>query len=139
LEDCQKVPEDYAGQDQLEQARPLVGDLETMAQELMQVVEALAAELTSAAYPVALRHAVGDKWLDLELELWRVFTETVKKWGEIAANRRPVVQLGPDDGAKIDVISGLSAGETPVVHPATTSPGDGCGASSTIENNVARY
>jgi hypothetical protein len=29
----------------------------------------LAAELTGAAYPVALRHRVGDKWLDLELDL----------------------------------------------------------------------
>ncbi len=43
-------------------------------------IEVLAAELTAAAYPVALRHGVGDKWLDLELELWRVLTETVKKW-----------------------------------------------------------
>jgi hypothetical protein len=42
--------------------------------------EVLAAELTAVAYPVALRHGVGDKWLDLELELWRVLTETVKKW-----------------------------------------------------------
>jgi hypothetical protein len=46
-----------------------------------QSLEALAAELTAAAYPVALRHAVGDKWLDLELELWRALTETVTKWG----------------------------------------------------------
>jgi hypothetical protein len=46
-----------------------------------QSLEALAAELTAAAYPVALRHAVEDKWLDLELELWRALTETVKKWG----------------------------------------------------------
>src|SRR3954470_990365 len=43
-------------------------------------LEALAAELTAAAYSVALRHAVGDKWLDLQLELWRVLTETVKQW-----------------------------------------------------------
>ncbi len=42
--------------------------------------EVFAAELTAAAYPVALRHGVGDKWLDLELELWRVLIETVKKW-----------------------------------------------------------
>ncbi len=35
-------------------------------------LEVFAAELTAAAYPVALRHGVGDKWLDLELELWRV-------------------------------------------------------------------
>ena len=42
----------------------------------------LAAELTAAAYSVALRHAVGDTWLDLQLELWWVRTETLKKSGE---------------------------------------------------------
>ena len=46
-----------------------------------QALEALAADLTAAAYLVALRHGGGDKWLDLELDLWRVLTETVKKWG----------------------------------------------------------
>jgi hypothetical protein len=45
-----------------------------------RALEIFAAELTAAAYPVALRHGVGDKWLDLELELWRVLSETVKKW-----------------------------------------------------------
>jgi hypothetical protein len=40
----------------------------------------LAAELTDAAYPVALRHKVGDEWLDLELDLWKVLSETVRKW-----------------------------------------------------------
>jgi hypothetical protein len=42
--------------------------------------QALAAELTAAAYPVALRYAVGDAWLDLQLELWRVLTKTLQKW-----------------------------------------------------------
>jgi hypothetical protein len=45
-------------------------------------LDALAAELTGAAYAVALRHAVEDKWLDLELELWEALKETVKKWGQ---------------------------------------------------------
>jgi hypothetical protein len=45
-------------------------------------LEALAAELTSAAYAVALRHGVEDKWLDLELDLWEALKETVKKWGQ---------------------------------------------------------
>ncbi|HZY90798.1 MAG TPA: hypothetical protein VFE78_38595 [Gemmataceae bacterium] len=44
-------------------------------------LEAFAAELTAVAYSVALRHGVGDKWLDIQLDLWRVLTETVKKWG----------------------------------------------------------
>ena len=43
-------------------------------------LELFAAELTAAAYPVALRHGVGQKWLDLELELWRVLTQTVQTW-----------------------------------------------------------
>jgi hypothetical protein len=47
-------------------------------------LENFAAELTEAAYPIALRHGVGEKWLDLELDLWRVLTETVKKWDQEA-------------------------------------------------------
>ena len=46
-----------------------------------QSLDALADELTAAAYPVVLRHAVGDKWLDLQLELWQALSDTVKKWG----------------------------------------------------------
>jgi len=42
------------------------------------------AELTSAAYAVALRHGVEDNWLDLELELWEALKETVKKSGREA-------------------------------------------------------
>ena len=44
------------------------------------VLENIAAELTSAAYAVALRHGLEDKWLDLELELWEALKETVKNW-----------------------------------------------------------
>jgi hypothetical protein len=43
------------------------------------LLENFAAELTSAAFAVALRHGVEDKWLDLELELWQALKETVKK------------------------------------------------------------
>jgi hypothetical protein len=42
-------------------------------------VAALAAELTAAAYAVALRHSVEDTWLDLQLELWRALTEAIKR------------------------------------------------------------
>lgn len=42
-------------------------------------LENLAAELTNAAYPVALRHGAGRNWLDLELDLWRAMSETVRK------------------------------------------------------------
>jgi hypothetical protein len=44
-------------------------------------LEALAAELTAAAYAVALRHQARETWLELELNLWQVLTEAVKKWG----------------------------------------------------------
>jgi hypothetical protein len=38
------------------------------------------ADLTETAYPIALRHKGGEKWLDLELDLWRAMAQTVKKW-----------------------------------------------------------
>ena len=40
-----------------------------------------AAELTTAVYPVALRHGGGGSWVDLELDLWKALAETVKKRG----------------------------------------------------------
>jgi len=43
------------------------------------LLDHFAAELTSAAYAVALRHGVEDQWLDLELELWETLKEMVKK------------------------------------------------------------
>jgi hypothetical protein len=46
------------------------------------LLENFAAELTRAAYSVALRHGLEDKWLDLELELWEALKETVKKRGQ---------------------------------------------------------
>ena len=44
------------------------------------VLENFAAELTEAAYPVALRYGVVGSSIDLELDLWRVFVERVKQW-----------------------------------------------------------
>jgi hypothetical protein len=58
-----------------------MNDRRAVAADAVPSSEALAAELTAAAYPVALRYAVGDEWLDLQLDLWRVLTETVEKWG----------------------------------------------------------
>jgi hypothetical protein len=43
-----------------------------------QRLDILVAELTAAVYPVALRHGVAGKWLDLELDLWRALAATVK-------------------------------------------------------------
>jgi hypothetical protein len=42
-------------------------------------LEDLAAELTDAAYRVALRHGVGDKWLELQLDLWGALTQAIEK------------------------------------------------------------
>ncbi len=42
-------------------------------------LETFAAELTEAVFPVALRYGVGDRWLDLKLDLWRALSETVEK------------------------------------------------------------
>jgi hypothetical protein len=41
--------------------------------------EAFVAELTSAAYHVALRHGAST-WLDLQLRLWRTLADTVEEW-----------------------------------------------------------
>jgi hypothetical protein len=46
------------------------------------LLEALAGELTLAAYRVALRARTQGTWLDLELDLWRALADTVKRWGE---------------------------------------------------------
>jgi hypothetical protein len=46
------------------------------------LLEALAGELTLAAYRVALRARTAGTWLDLELDLWRTLVDTVKVWRE---------------------------------------------------------
>ena len=43
-------------------------------------LENLAAGLTDAAYPVALRHGVAGSSIDLELDLWKALRETVQRW-----------------------------------------------------------
>jgi hypothetical protein len=44
------------------------------------LLERFAAELTLAAYRVALRTGTQGTWLDLELGLWRALANTVKTW-----------------------------------------------------------
>jgi hypothetical protein len=43
-------------------------------------VEHLVAELTEAAYPVALRHRGQGSWVDLELDLWKALGQAVRDW-----------------------------------------------------------
>ena len=45
------------------------------------LLEAFAAELTLAAYRVALQARTRGTWLELELELWRAVSDTVRTWG----------------------------------------------------------
>jgi hypothetical protein len=44
------------------------------------LLETFAAELTAAAYRVALRTRTQGTWLDLQLDLWRALADTVKTW-----------------------------------------------------------
>ena len=46
------------------------------------LLETLAAELTLAAYRVALRTRTKGTWLDLELDLWRALADSARTWGE---------------------------------------------------------
>ena len=55
-------------------------------------LEAFAAEVTGAAYAIALRHAIGGSWLDLELGLWKALADTVEHWA------RPAPRPGSPDG-----------------------------------------
>jgi hypothetical protein len=44
------------------------------------LLQTLAAELTLAAYRVALRARTGGNWLDLELDLWKALADAVEAW-----------------------------------------------------------
>jgi hypothetical protein len=44
------------------------------------LLEAFAAELTLAAYRVALQTGTRGTWLDLQLDLWRTLADTLKTW-----------------------------------------------------------
>jgi hypothetical protein len=46
------------------------------------LLETFIAELTTAAYAVALRHTTRRSWLDLQLALWKALDETVTRWGQ---------------------------------------------------------
>jgi hypothetical protein len=43
-------------------------------------LENVAAELTSAVYPLILRNGPSDSWLKLELGLWKALAEIIDKW-----------------------------------------------------------
>jgi hypothetical protein len=45
------------------------------------VLDNFAAELTAAAYPIALQHGVHGSSIDLELQMWKKLTEVVHNHG----------------------------------------------------------
>jgi hypothetical protein len=45
------------------------------------LLDTFAAELTQAAYPIALKYGVSGSSLDLELEIWKTLTDLVHKRG----------------------------------------------------------
>jgi hypothetical protein len=58
-----------------------MNDIPDTVRDRDSLLENFAAELTHAAYPIALRHRITGSWLELELGLWTVLAETVKRWG----------------------------------------------------------
>jgi hypothetical protein len=58
-----------------------MNDISGTALDRDTLLENFAADLTNAAYPIALRHGMTGSWLDLELGLWRALAETVNRWG----------------------------------------------------------
>jgi hypothetical protein len=61
------------------------------------LLDTFAAELTLAAYPIALKYGVLGSSLDLELEIWKTLTELVRKRGHEllgAATTSPVAGAG---------------------------------------------
>jgi len=45
------------------------------------LLETFAAEITLAAYRVALQTGTRGTWLDLQLDLWTTLADRVKTWG----------------------------------------------------------
>ena len=55
-----------------------MNDKPIAASERDAFLENFAVELTDVAYQVALRHGAGEKWLDLQLELWGAMTQMIE-------------------------------------------------------------
>jgi hypothetical protein len=56
----------------------------TTGRTLNATQEDFVAQLTAAAYGVALQHRAANPWLDLELELWHALTDAASKWNREA-------------------------------------------------------
>jgi carbon storage regulator len=56
-------------------------------------LDAFTAELSDAAYQLALRHGLADSWVDLEQGLWGALATTVRDWSKRVS--RPVQKPEP--------------------------------------------
>jgi hypothetical protein len=52
-----------------------------------------AAELTEAAYPVALKHGLAGSWIDLELDLRKVLAATLERRGRQPLEAQSLEQI----------------------------------------------
>jgi hypothetical protein len=67
--------------------KPFMNDTARATADRVVLLEPLVAELTSAAYHVALRHGVGT-WLDLQLQLWHALADAVEQWARKSSPRQ---------------------------------------------------
>lgn len=68
-------------------------------------LENFTAQLTRAAYGVALRHTTAGTWLDLELDLWKAVAATVAKW---AWQPPPATSAGEADAWRESFVADLT-------------------------------
>jgi hypothetical protein len=61
-------------------------------------LEKLAADLTDVAYQVALRHGLGEKWLEVHLDLWKALTAALEKHSSLDQE----IQLPYDPSLDVD-------------------------------------
>jgi len=71
----------------------------------------LAAELTEAAYQVALRHGVGEQWLHLKLDLWEALTQAIEEFSCLSQRNR-----ASEDSSSREVFQ-VTATEDRMKHP----------------------
>ncbi len=53
-----------------------------------------AADLTDAAYSVALRHGIAGSWIDLQLDVWRVLARTIAETGPRSMASESATEFG---------------------------------------------
>jgi hypothetical protein len=69
-------------------------------------LENFTAELTLAAYGVALRHGTVGTWVDLELDLWMALARTVRRWDQRPPPNSEVVLVDDWAGGQGEAVNG---------------------------------